>query len=138
MFDFPDRFENTDITLVNTDGDKVVFNADFELDLQIEEMIEKNEGMWKCKVCGRTAKGKQNIKQHAETHIKGLSHKCHLCNRTSSTRISLRMHIQNFHCELSFDCDICGKVGMNKIAYKKHKRHHKIMASPVNLIEAGK
>ena len=124
VLEFTDTFEKDEIAVVNTEEDKVVLNTNIELDLQIEEMIEKNEGMWKCKVCGKTSKSKHVIRCHAETHIKGLSHKCHLCNRMASTRPSLQMHIQNFHCELSFDCDICGKVGMNKIAYKKHKSYY--------------
>ena len=129
VLEFTDTFEKDEIAVVNTEEDKVVLNTNIELDLQIEEMIEKNEGMWKCKVCGKTAKDKGDTKRHAETHIKGLSHKCHLCNRTSSTRKTLRKHIQQFHCELSFDCDICGKVGMNKNAYRNHKRNnHKIIA----------
>merc|ERR1712030_106872 len=111
VLEFTDTFEEDEIAVVNTEEDKVVLNTNIELDPQIEEMIEKNEGIWKCKVCGKTAK-KSHIQVHAETHIKGLSHKCHLCNRTSSTRETLRQHIQRFHCELSFDCDICGKVGI--------------------------
>jgi hypothetical protein len=31
-------------------GAKLALNTNYELDLQIEQMIEKNEGLWKCKV----------------------------------------------------------------------------------------
>ena len=129
VLEFTDTFEKDEIAVVNTEEDKVVLNTNIELDLQIEEMIEKNEGMWKCKVCGKTTRVKRDLCRHTETHIKGLSHKCHLCNSTASTRVSLQMHLQNFHCELAFDCDICGKVGMNKIAYNNQKRrNHKIIS----------
>ena len=39
-------------------------NTDDGLDIQIEEMIEKKEGLWECKVCGKTAKLKGNLKNH--------------------------------------------------------------------------
>ena len=87
-------------------------------------MIEKNEGLWKCKVCGKIAKLKGNIKQHAESHIEGVSHICHICNKLSTTRNSLQMHMKNYHAE--FNCDICGKTGMTKMTIKGHKSICKI------------
>ena len=37
------------------DGNNLELNINHELNLQIEQTIEKNEGLWKCKVCGKTA-----------------------------------------------------------------------------------
>merc|ERR1719186_254137 len=116
-----DTFANSDVALVQTEEDNLVLNTNLELDLQIEQMIEKNGGLWQCKVCGKTAKDKSHIREHAETHIEGVSHSCHICSKTLSTRNSLRKHIKN-HTELSFTCNICGKSGMNKMGYKSHKR----------------
>merc|ERR1712098_845549 len=36
---------------------------------QREEIIEKIEGVWSCKVCGKTMRQKSDLKRHAETHI---------------------------------------------------------------------
>ena len=105
--------------LLKMEEDNLVLNTN--LDLQIEQMIEKNEGLWKCKVCGKTSRPKNIIKRHAETHIEGVSHSCHICNKTLSNRPSLKVHIINAHSELSFTCNNCGNTGMTKMAYKKHK-----------------
>merc|ERR1719186_818 len=99
---------NRDVTLVKTE-DNLVLNSNLEIDLQIEQMIEKNEGLWHCKVCGKTNNYESNMKQHAETHIEGVSHTCHICNKTFSTRKSLKVHIGNSHSELSFNCPVCIK-----------------------------
>ena len=62
------------------------------LDHQIEEMIEKKEGVWKCKMCGNIRTHKSHLKDHAETHLGGISHACHICSKTFSTRHKLRSH----------------------------------------------
>ena len=94
-----------------------------EPNLQLEQMIEKNEGLWKCKVCGKTAARKGSIQRHAERHIEGVSHVCHICNKTLSTRQNLRDHINGNHSEL-FSCEVCGKSGMPRKVYHNHKRYH--------------
>ena len=92
-----------------------------ELDIQIVEMIAKNEGGWKCKVCGKTENKKSHIQRHAERyHIEGMSHACHLCSKTFTNRHNLQKHISCIHSEL-FSCDICGKAGMNRKGYRNHK-----------------
>ena len=96
-----------------------------DLDIQIEEMIEKNEGLWKCKVCAKATTGKDQIKVHAETHIGGMSHACNLCGKTFPNRPGLRSHISSIHSVL-FSCELCVKSGMNRATYRMHKqRNHK-------------
>ena len=92
-----------------------------ELNLHINEMIEKNEGVWRCKVCGKTASLKRGIRRHAEAHILGISHACHICSKTFTNRPNLNWHIYRIHSEL-FSCEICGKIGMNREAFRSHKR----------------
>jgi len=102
-------------------------NAHSDLNLQIRELIEKSDGVWKCKVCGNTKSNYSNMRHHAESHIEGMSHACHICNKTFSNRHSLRTHMDKIHSEL-LSCDLCGKSGMNKSAYFKHKRtQHKTL-----------
>ena len=97
-----------------------------ELSFQIDKIIEKNEGIWTCKICGKTSSIKSNIRSHAETHIGGMSHACDICNKIYPNYSCLRQHILRIHTEL-FSCDICGKSGMNKMGDINHKRrHHKV------------
>ena len=100
-----------------------------DLDLQIMEMIEKSDGVCKCKVCGKTEKYCSLLKEHAESHIEGISHTCHICNKTYPNRPGLRSHIRNIHSEL-LSCDLCGKSGMNKKDYYNHKltKRHKTLS----------
>ena len=118
-----DLYETRKGTLIDTDDSKPAIITNQELDLKIEGMIEKNEELWKCKVCGKTATKQSLIRRHAETHIDGVLHTCHICSHTSSTRHNLRNHISNIHSEL-FSCNICGKTGMNKGSFHNHK--HKV------------
>jgi len=92
-----------------------------ELSQQINEMIEKNKGVWRCKICGKTASKNIHIRQHSEIHIEGMSFSCHICSKTFTNRNNLSTHISDIHSEL-FSCDICGKTGMNRMSYRYHKR----------------
>jgi len=96
------------------------------LKLQIEQMIEKTDGGWKCKVCQKASTSKSHIQTHAETHIGGLSFSCSFCGKTFFHRAYLHNHTVNIHSGL-YSCDICDKSGMTKTALYGHKRrHHKI------------
>ena len=91
-----DPLEELTATLAETE-DKLVLNTNLELDLQIEQMIEKNLGIWQCKVCAKTSKQRCDMKNHAETHIDGVTHACHICNKTCTTRKWLKVHIARNH-----------------------------------------
>jgi len=96
-----------------------------ELDIQIRQIVEERDGVWACKVCGKTATRKGSIKRHAETHIEGISHTCHICSKTYKNKSTRDDHISQIHSML-FSCNICDKTGMNRHAYSMHKqRNHK-------------
>ena len=111
-------------------GQKIEIKANSELDLQILKMIEKSDGVWKCKVCGKTKFQKVHMRHHAETHIEGMSHPCHICNKSFPNRPGLGSHINDVHSEL-VSCDLCGKSGMTKRAYRDHKKskHHRTLSA---------
>jgi len=114
-----------DKSLIAIDNKNLVLKENVELDLQVEKITEKKEGFWECKVCGKTSAYKNNIQNHAETHIHGHSHVCNICDKTMATSESLRKHISGVHSDL-FICDVCGKTGMSKEGYRSHKRkNHK-------------
>ena len=97
-----------------------------ELDIQIEQMMEKTGRLWTCKMCGKIANRRLILKDHIETHIEGVSHACHICSKISTTRNSLKVHLIDFHNNQSFTCTFCGKVGMTKMRFKAHKKKCKI------------
>ena len=114
--DSPIRLEGTIPKIV---AENIQTNVD--LDLQVQQMIDKNEGVWNCKVCGKTTIQKQHIKQHAEQHIGGLSLACNICSKIFTNRHNLGCHISKNHSS-SFSCDTCEKTGMSRSEFNKHKR----------------
>jgi len=70
-----------------------IANAE-NIDEQIEELIEKvGVRQYKCKPCRKISMGPFQAKEHAETHIEGLSFNCQMCDKTYRTKQSYRMHI---------------------------------------------
>ena len=64
---------------------------------QTKKYIEKMEGgTVKCTVCEKVLSGPQrlnNMKQHVEIHIEGLSSPCQNCEKTYKASNSLRKHL---------------------------------------------
>ena len=94
----------------------------------MDQMIEKIEGLWNCKMCGKTSPTNYKIRRHTETRIEGVSHACHICSKICSTRNTLQVHIFGIHSE-KVSCDACGKSGMNHKLYSYHKnKYHKTLS----------
>ena len=84
--------------------------------------IENFDSVWVCKICGKTAKQKGNLKSHVELHFpQDESNSCNLCKKEFSTRLSLKSHKINVHSKL-YSCKTCGKINMNKMALQYHKK----------------
>ena len=99
----------------------LVLDANHKLDSKTEELIEKKDGLWECKVCGKTSVRKNHAKNHTEIHLEGINHACTVCSKSFHTRDSLRVHARNNHSDASFMCNVCGKSGMSKMSFKNHK-----------------
>ena len=56
-------------------------------------------GMIECKLCGKTNKSKQNIKNHIEgVHFRGqFVYECTYCKKTFNGKNSLSVHLSKFH-----------------------------------------
>ena len=80
---------------INAENAQLTINS--ELDFQIQEMVEKKKGVWRCKICEKTASMKGQIQQHAETHIEGINQICYICSKTFRTRVALRVHKHRHH-----------------------------------------
>jgi len=89
-------------------------------DLELEKLIIKNEGIWKCTKCEKSSKLKGNIKNHAEKHINGVLHSCHFCNKLSKSRHGLKAHMEYKHSDKSFCCKYCDKVETSRKALNNH------------------
>ena len=68
-----------------------------ELDQKISDMIEKVEGTQKrrCIPCGQVSRHIGHAKEHAETHIEGLSFPCQYCSKTFRSRHAFKVHISS-------------------------------------------
>ena len=76
-----------------------------EIDQKIEQcLVKAKDGTYSCGVCGkagnlniRPANQKQNMRNHVETHMEGLSFPCQSCDRTFRSRNSLHFHKSKYH-----------------------------------------
>ena len=65
---------------------------------QLEENIEIQDGLFTCKMCGKSAKQKIVIKNHIEAnHLTGLSFPCTMCSTVTRSRNALRIHKMRNH-----------------------------------------
>jgi len=115
-----DSVSNNDDSITTID-DKYGDLANIEFKDQLEYLIEKKMNLWKCKICEKTAKTKQNIQKHAEIHIEGVMHTCVICEKTYKARHNLQIHITRDHSKF-YSCNFCGRENMNKSAVYSHKK----------------
>ena len=87
--------------LVSADEGTSLMNSSKEdLSGQINSMMEKITGgnyKWKCTVCGKMTKQKQDISRHIETHIEGASYPCNLCGVVKRSSNALNLHTSRYH-----------------------------------------
>ena len=76
------------------------FQSVEDFDLQIQQQILRTEDGYKCLVCNKVLKTEFNLKEHIETHMKGLSFDCKFCGKKTKSRSSLRMH-ETYRCKYS-------------------------------------
>ena len=64
-----------------------------ELKKKIEQMYTKGlDSLFRCTVCGKTSRRKDNMKEHVEYHIEGLNYRCVICGKVLKSSGSLRTH----------------------------------------------
>ena len=78
-------------------GDRIELENNDDVNEKIRTLIEKIEGGFSCKVCGKTSKNYQNHKRHVETHIDGLSFPCLYCAGVFRSRDSRNTHVFKLH-----------------------------------------
>ena len=78
-----------------------------EINAKLMENLEPlDDGHFRCRVCGKDSTGmtgtpkgmlKTAMKNHAETHIEGLSYPCQLCGKEFRSKNSYKSHKSDFH-----------------------------------------
>merc|ERR1712126_232539 len=92
----------SEMQITSLNGSLTVQNTS-ELDNAVEDLIVEENGIVKCKVCGKTSTAttkcnmRQNLKKHVEIHIEGLSFDCQHCDKSFRSRESLRKHKHRTH-----------------------------------------
>ena len=82
--------------------EKSVFLGDKEYSKEelakiVDDLIIKEGNLTVCKSCGKTSKWSQQMRQHVEIHIDGLSFPCPNCEYTFRSRNILKCHKQTVH-----------------------------------------
>merc|ERR1712126_169690 len=86
-----------------------------------EKMLEKIDGLWECKLCGKASVKKSHAIGHIESHLKHKKYPCEECGKILRTSSSYRNHMIYIHSDELFTCDNCGESGMPKKKFKNHR-----------------
>ena len=60
----------------------MVVHTRAEVELQIQQLMERREKHYYCRVCNYFSNHSGHVKEHVEKHIEGLSYSCQLCSKT--------------------------------------------------------
>ena len=91
---------NAENALVPVDTFTVRTNTNNEELLNtVESMMEyMGQGKYVCKVCGKNANHKNNMRNHVEAnHIEGATHSCNQCGKQFRSGNSLSVHLSRYH-----------------------------------------
>ena len=89
--------------IVPLDSGKMIIAVDSnseDLQAKIESMMESTSDedfKWRCTMCGKTTKKRQEMTRHIESHIDGVTHPCNQCDKVSRSSNALIMHKSRTH-----------------------------------------
>ena len=69
--------------------------GELSLKEMLKEMVESEDGVWKCKVCGKISLA--HAKEHGEIHSKGLRYPCVECGKSFKNSSTIRQHKRIAH-----------------------------------------
>lgn len=61
------------------------------------ELFEEGQKFFKCRVCGKVGKRKDNLLAHIETHLPTKPQTCDHCGKLFKTKNSLTSHVSRWH-----------------------------------------
>ena len=68
-----------------------------EVESKFEELIVKDDNGYRCTVCEKHMKKKNDMRRHLETHLTGLSYECQLCGKSFRSDNALCKHRHRVH-----------------------------------------
>ena len=68
---------------------------------KVEDMIYFEDGLYKCRFCGKEIKDRSNARKHADTHLEGVAYECHQCNKKFRSKNSLYFHTNKYHSKVT-------------------------------------
>ena len=92
--------QETKIRQPKTSTDRLIVrnNTDnMEADQKVLEHMEKSNGTFSCKICGKSSGHRAHMRNHIETHLEGLSFNCQHCGKVYKSRNYLSQHIHYQH-----------------------------------------
>ena len=72
---------------------------DLILENMRKSLDEEGKILWSCAFCGKSARHKNSIKAHTQTHL-SVEQNCPVCGKPSKNKESLRNHIRLYHKEM--------------------------------------
>ena len=64
-----------------------------------KSLDEEGKILWSCAFCGKSARHKNSIKAHTQTHL-SVEQNCTVCGKPSKNKESLRIHMRLYHKEM--------------------------------------
>ena len=61
-----------------------------EVESKFEELVVREDKLYRCTVCNKSMKNKNDMRRHLETHLTGLSFDCQFCGKTFRSSNNLR------------------------------------------------
>jgi len=86
-----------DPNMSGADGNKDV--DDLVLQNMTKSLDEEGKILWSCAFCGKSARHKNSIKAHTQTHL-SVEQNCPVCGKPSKNKESLRIHMRLYHKEM--------------------------------------
>ena len=77
---------------LKTTTDTINVQSNDEVNSKFEEMVVKEDGMFRCNHCNRTMSHRGSMKRHVETHLSGLAYDCQNCGKTFRSSRALNHH----------------------------------------------
>ena len=91
-----EKSKEASMRLMNFPNETFIANNS-EVDDKYEELVVRDNDVWRCTVCGRTNKYRCNMKRHLETHLTGLSYECNVCQKSFRSSHALACHKSTYH-----------------------------------------
>jgi len=102
---------------VNSQKDKI--------DTAIKTEIGSKSGkIWKCNVCDKEFKKRNDLERHNRTHTGEKPFECTVCQKRFSFKSAWKTHSKTHTGGKSFSCHLCGSLFASKPSLKVHMRIH--------------